>query len=150
MCCVQAVDSRHSFTAVLTASSRCPAFGYLRMKLHKQVLAELELLNGSPTIFEAAIRVLDKSWRKMHPFHSDILEGFRGLSMALVDARRQRVFLASYGTSRAACGYRSYSGSHSSVRNTSSNLSQGESLLHVEVVPLKEVSCIITASSGFW
>lgn len=144
MLCTQAGDANHAFAAIVCAAARAPALAYLRTNLHQHLRAQLELQGGSATSFHAALTALDAAWQRMHPFHQTVLEGIHGLSLAYVDACRQLVYLAGYGSCRAVAGSKQPGGT--------AIVSQGKpgAVFSVETVPLAEVGLIILGSTGLW
>ena len=144
---LQAEDEDHIFAAILTATGNAPGLNYLRIKLYQQLQAQLRLQNGAAAAMPASIAALDAAYRRLHPFHGDIMEGV-SLTMVYVDSVSNAIYLASTGGAGSAA---SSSSDSQSLHVTGRHQSSARKQLDVEVLPLdRETDCIVLGSAGLW
>ena len=126
--------------------------------MHRELMRQISAVGDVQKAIRAAIFSLDRTWREMHPFNKNVLEGV-SLSAAYLDLGTNTLYLASTGACRAVVGGRNSQGEvqvaidvgvsatldqHSS--STPGNLSNG-----IATVPLTQsVDTIILGSQGLW
>lgn len=104
----------------------------------------------------AAIFSLDRTWRDMHPFNRNVLEGI-SLSAVYVDLNSNWLYLASTGACRAVVGSRNSQGEmevtadvhreqHLHSANTPNSFSSGVATVHLT----ESIDTVILGSQGLW
>ena len=100
---------KHLFTAVFSANRTAQGGNYLRRNMHRELLHQIRAVGDVHKAIRAAIFSLDRTWRDMHPFNRNVLDGV-SLSAAYVDLATNTLYLASTGACRVVVGSRNSQG----------------------------------------
>lgn len=147
---------KHIFAAVITASRTAQGANFLRRNLHSELMRQINRVGDVHPAIRAAIFSLDRTWRDMHPFNRNVLEGV-SLSAVYVDLNHNWLYLASTGACRAIVGSRNslgemeiaadvHRGQHQHDRSTPHALSSGVATVHLT----EAVDTVILGSQGLW
>lgn len=91
------VDGKHAFSVVMNADFTARGASYLSRNLLREVRSQIQAYSGNlAQAFLSAISVLDKNFRRIHPFNGPVLEGVR-IAAAYIDVPTNAVHLASNG-----------------------------------------------------
>ncbi len=144
---------KHLFAAVISASKTAQGGNFLRRNMHRELMHQISAIGDVHKAIRAAIFSLDRTWRDMHPFNRNVLDGV-SLSAAYVDLSTNTLFLASTGACRVVVGSRNSAGEvhvavdvgRSSKASTPGSLSSGIATVHLT----QAVDTIIIGSQGLW
>ena len=93
-------DDKHLFAASVTSKTSSRGGHYLRQHIHMELLAQIKQHGGDVAkAIQAAVAHLNKTFRNLHPFNLDILEGVQ-VSLAYLDFASQKLYVASNGGCR--------------------------------------------------
>ena len=122
--------------------------------MHRELMHQIVAVGDVHKAIRAAIFSLDRTWRDMHPFNRNVLDGV-SLSAAYVDLTTNTLYLASTGACRVVVGSRNSQGEvqvaydvgkAASSNSTPGSLSSGIATVHLT----QEVDTIIIGSQGLW
>lgn len=145
---------KHLFAAVISATRTAQGGNYLRRNMHRELMHQIVAVGDVHKAIRAAIFSLDRTWRDMHPFNRNVLDGV-SLSAAYVDLATNTLYLASTGACRVVVGSRNSQGEvqvaydvgkAASSSSTPGSLSSGIATVHLT----QEVDTIIIGSQGLW
>lgn len=145
---------KHLFAAVISATRTAQGGNYLRRNMHRELMHQIVAVGDVHKAIRAAIFSLDRTWRDMHPFNRNVLDGV-SLSAAYVDLATNTLYLASTGACRVVVGSRNSQGEvqvaydvgkSASSSSTPGSLSSGIATVHLT----QEVDTIIIGSQGLW
>lgn len=146
---------KHMFAAVISADRTARGGNFLRRNMHRELVQQIKAVGDVHKAIRAAIFSLDRTWRDMHPFNRNVLDGV-SLSAAYVDLSTNILYLASTGACRVVVGSINSQGemqvaadvgkAAASAGSSPSGLSSG-----IATVQLTDtVDTIILGSQGLW
>ena len=94
---------KHLFAAVISADRTVRGGNFLRRNMHRELMQQIKAVGDVHKAIRAAIFSLDRTWRDMHPFNRNVLDGV-SLSAAYVDLSTNILYLASTGGCRVVVG----------------------------------------------
>lgn len=94
---------KHLFAAVVSADRTARGGNFLRRNMHRELVQQIKVVGDVHKAIRAAIFSLDRTWRDMHPFNRNVLDGV-SLSAAYVDLSTNILYLASTGGCRVVVG----------------------------------------------
>ena len=94
---------KHLFAAVISADRTARGGNFLRRNMHRELVQQIKAVGDVHKAIRAAIFSLDRTWRDMHPFNRNVLDGV-SLSAAYVDLSTNILYLASTGGCRVVVG----------------------------------------------
>ena len=149
---------KHLFAAVISASRTAQGGNFLRRNMHRELLHQIKVVGDVHKAIRAAIFSLDRTWRDMHPFNRNVLDGV-SLSAAYVDLSTNILYLASTGACRVVVGSRNSQGEvqvavdvgNSASTSGHSGSTPGSLSSGIATVQLTEtVDTIVLGSQGLW
>ena len=158
-CSTLQVDStgavKHLFAAVISADRTARGGNFLRRNMYRELLQQIKAVRDIHKAIRAAIFSLDRTWRDMHPFNKNVLDGV-SLSAAYVDLSSNTLYLASTGGCRVIVGSRNSQGEVQVAADVgkaaapSGNSPRGLSSGIATVQLTGTVDTIILGSQGLW
>lgn len=105
VCFLLQVDDSHAFAVVLNADFTARGASYLSRNLAREIRSQVQAAKGDLSLaFLTAISVMDRAFRRIHPFNGPVLEGVR-IAAAYIDTTTNTLHLASNGGgARAVAG----------------------------------------------
>ena len=146
---------KHLFAAVISAERTARGGNFLRRNMHRELTHQITAVGDVHKAIRAAIFSLDRTWRDMHPFNRNVLEGV-SLSAAYVDLSTNILYLASTGGCRVIVGSRNSQAEvqvtadvgRSSAPDGSSPRSLSSGIATIQLT--EAVDTIILGSQGLW
>ena len=123
--------------------------------MYRELLHQIKAVGEVHKAIRAAIFSLDRTWRDMHPFNKNVLDGV-SLSAAYVDLSTNTLFLASTGCCRVIVGSRNSQGEVQVTADVgmaaapSGNSPHGLSSGIATIQLTDTVDTIILGSQGLW
>ena len=136
---------------MFTASGAAPGLPYLRVKLHQAMQAQLRLQRGDISAITAALASINSAWRRLHPFHGDVLAGV-SFTFVYIDLNYQTVFLASKGSCQAAaCGIEEHKAVVVSAPQALDGRVKEDGSIQIQSMPLDHrLDGLVLGSAGLW
>lgn len=146
---------KHLFAAVISTDRTARGGNFLRRNMYRELLHQIKAVGEVHKAIRAAIFSLDRTWRDMHPFNKNVLDGV-SLSAAYVDLSTNTLFLASTGCCRVIVGSRNSQGEVQVTADVgraaapSGNSPHGLSSGIATIQLTDTVDTIILGSQGLW
>ncbi|KAL3143456.1 hypothetical protein ABBQ38_002271 [Trebouxia sp. C0009 RCD-2024] len=148
-------SAKHLFAAVISAKRTAQGGNFLRRNMHRELLQQIGAVGDVHKAIRATIFSLDRTWRDMHSFNRNVLDGV-SLSAAYIDLSTNTLYLASTGGCRVIVGSRNHQGEVQVIADVGKAAAQSSSSPRslssgIATVQLEEaVDTIVLGSEGLW